>query len=293
MALARAYRLALALVAAALASSSCGGGSPTIAPIPPAVVAPDSAPSGDGEGASANGCPLGKGDPAAECAARSPQLLAAMDTALDLLVRSRPELFDTREEAGANTGQYRVLDREAYLDGVLANLRAAGLCAERTLDRERIRVKSSNTFSEEWDVLTSSGFIRRGSYSYRQTCEPAVFPVEAPDLIAYVRTAFFSFECSAGVSAPPPPEGKLPLGCDGFVTATPKQLNGTDVPASIHGTEIEWELREGSDVVRVEPDPRFSNPFNKVLRTTGKVDGFVLCATVLGKTGCLNGRTIP
>lgn len=288
-----AFPRASSLAVAALVSFSCGGGEGPVTPAAPVVVAPDPTPSGAGEGASANSCPLGKGDPAAECATRSPQLLAAMDTAIDLLVRSRPELFDTQEEAGENTGQYRVLDREAYLDGVLANLRAAGLCAERSLDRERVRVKSSNTFSEEWDVLTSSGFIRRGSYSYRQTCEPAVFPVEAPDLVAYVRTAFFSFECNAGVSAPPPPEGKLPLGCDGFVTATPKQLNGTDVPSSIHGSEIEWELREGGDVVRVESDPRFSNPFNKVLRTTGKVDGFVLCATVLGKTGCLNGRTIP
>jgi hypothetical protein len=85
----------------------------------------------------------------------------------------------------------------------------------------------------------------------------------------------------------------LPLGCDGFVTATPKQGNGTDVPSWIHGSAIEWDLREGGDVVRVEPDPRFSNPFNKILRTTGRVDGFVLCATVLGNTGCLNGRTIP
>jgi hypothetical protein len=216
-----------------------------------------------------------------------------MEEAIDRIVRERPEIFDTQEEAGENTGQYRVLDREAYVDGVIANLRAAGFCAERSLDRERVRVKSANAFSEEWDVLSSSGFIRRGSYSYLQTCEPAAFPVEPQDLIAYVRTAFFSFECDAGVVAPLPSEGKLPLGCDGFVTATPKQRNGTDVPPWIHGPEIEWELREGGDVVRVEPDRRFSNPFNKILRTTGRVEGFVLCATVLGNTGCLNGRTIP
>jgi hypothetical protein len=283
----------LVTLAAALASASCGGGSPPVAPAAPEVVAPDPTPGAAGDGASASSCPLGKGDPGADCAKRSPALLAAVEGAIDLLVRERPGLFDTREEAGEGTGQYRVLDREAYVDGVVANLRTTGLCAERTLDRERVLVKSANAFSEEWDVLTSNGFIRRGGNSYRQTCEPAVFPVEAQDLIAYVRTAFFSFECNAGVSAPPPPEGKLPLGCDGFVTATPKQRDGTDVPSRIHGTAIEWELREGQDVVRVEPDPRFSNPFNKILRTSGRVDGFVLCATVLGKEGCLNGRTIP
>ncbi len=291
MTFARPSSLAATALATALVSASCGSGSAPVTPAAPVVVAPAPPPSDAGDGASANSCPLGKGDPAADCARRSPALLAAMDAAIDLVVRSRPELFNTGEEAGANTGQYRVLDRDAYLDGVIANLRAAGLCAERSLDRERVRAKSSNAFSEEWDVLTSSGFIRRGSYAYQQTCEPAVFPVDAQDLVAYVRTVFFSRECNAGV---PPPAGEtLPLGCDGFVTATPKQRNGTDVPSWIHGSDIEWELREGEDVVQVEPDTRFSNPFNKILHTTGKVGGFVLCASVLGKTGCLNGRTIP
>jgi hypothetical protein len=282
------------LVAAALVLASCGGGStPTVVPDAPVVASPGPAPSGGGEGASANSCPLGSGDPAAACGSRSPQLTAAVEAALDRLVRERPELFNTQEEAGADTAQYRVLDREKYLDGVVANLRAAGLCAERTVDLERVLVKSTNAFSEEWDVLTASGFMRRGSYSYRQTCEPAVFPLAPADLVAYVRTSFFSFECNPGVVAPLPGEGQLPLGCDGFVTASPKQRNGVNVPAWIHGSDIEWELRSGADVVRVEPDPRFGNPFNKVLRTTGTVGSFTLCATVLGKTGCLDGNTIP
>jgi hypothetical protein len=292
MASVRASILAAVAGAAALAAAACGGASSPASPLSPTPT-PAPTPVASGDGAWANTCPIGKGDPAASCAKGAPQLLAAVEAAIDRLVREKPEQFNKQEEAGENTGQYRVLAKDEYVDGVIANLRAAGLCAERTLDRERVLVKSTNAFSEEWDILSSSGFIRRGSYSYRQTCDPAVFPVEAQDLIAYVRTAFFSFECAAGVVAPPPPEGKLPLGCDGFVTATPKQRNGTDVPSWIHGAEIEWELREGGDVVRVEPDPRFSNPFNKILRTTGRVDGFVLCATVLGKEGCLNGRTIP
>jgi hypothetical protein len=280
------------LAAAVVLLSSCGGGSaPTVAPDVP--VAADPGPSGGGEGASASSCPIGKGDPAATCGKGSPQLTAAVEAAIDRLVRERPELFDKQEEAGEGTGQYRVLDGETYLDGVIANLRAAGLCAERTLDLERVLVKSTNDFSEEWDVLTASRFIRRGSYSYRQTCEPAVFPVAPADLVAFVRTAFFSFECNPGVVAPPPVEGQLPLGCDGFVTASPKLKNADNVPARIHGPEIEWELRSGADVVRVDPDPRFGNPFNKMLRTTGTVGSFTLCATVLGKTGCLYGSTIP
>jgi len=287
------FLVALAAVAA-LVASSCGGGSSPVAPVSPTPAPqPTPTPVGDGGGASANSCPIGKGSLSAPCERRSPQLLAEMEATIDRLVRERPELFNLQEEAAENTRQYRVLTANDYLDGLVANLRAAGLCAERTLDRERIVVKSTNAFSEEWDVLTSTGFIRRGRYSHVHTCTPASFPVEPQDVIAYVRTAFFSFECVPGVVAPHPREGRMPVGCDGFVTATPKQGNHDDVPAYIHGPDIEWELRDGEDVVRVEPDPRFSNPFNKILRPTGVVGGFVLCATVLGKEGCLNGRTIP
>ena len=221
------------LAAAALAAASCGGGGATPAvPGAPSAVAPHPAPTpaSEGEGASANTCPIGKGDVDASCSKRSPQLLAAVDGAIDRLVRDRPELFNQQEESVAGSGQYRVLDQEAYVDGVLANLRGAGLCAGRSLDRERIQVKSTNAFSEDFDIGSSSRFIRRGGGAYRQTCTPAAFPIDAPDLIAYVRVSFFSFECNPGVVAPLPAEGKLPLGCDGFVTATPKQRDETDVP---------------------------------------------------------------
>jgi hypothetical protein len=214
-----------------------------------------------------------------------------VEAAIDRLVRERPGLFNLQEESGA--GQYRVLEPDAYLDGVIANLRAAGYCAERTVDRERLRLKSSNAFSEEWDIITARGFIRRDRHAYEETCQPAVFPVAPESLIAFVRTVLFSFECEDGVVAPAHTLGQIPLACTGWVTATPKQRNGLPVPAWIHGPDIEWELREGEDVVRVGPDPRFGNAFNKMLYPTGDIGSFVLCATILGKTGCLSGRTIP
>ena len=222
------------LAAAALAAASCGGGDATPAvPGSPSAIAPNPAPTParEGEGASANSCPIGKGDVDAECSRSSPQLLAAVEGAIDRLVRDWPELFNLQEESVTGTGQYRVLDKEAYIDGVIADLRAAGLCAGRSLDLERIQVKSTNAFSEDFDIWSSSRFIRRGGGAYRQTCTPSAFPVAAADLVAYVRVSFFSFECNPGVVVPLPPEGKLPLGCDGFVTATPKQKDGTDVPS--------------------------------------------------------------
>jgi hypothetical protein len=240
----------------------------------------------------AGSCPLGTGDVTASCSKASPQLTKALEAAIDRLVREHPELFNTKEEASANSGQYRVLDAERYLDGLVANLRAAGLCAERTIDRERVVVKSSNAFSEEWDVLSSQGFIRRTSYAYQQSCEPASFPVPPADLISFVWVGFFSLECNAGTRAPGLGDKLLPLACDGYVTATPKQKNGRDVPSWVHGDDVTWHVRDGAELISVDPDWRFGNEFNRVLRPRG-VGYFSICATVLGKQGCLNARTIP
>ena len=284
------------VAAVGLAAASCGGGGgTTTVPGSPTVAAPDPTPTpaSGGEGASANTCPIGKGDPDAACSKTSPQLLAAVESAIDRLVRDQPELFNQQEESVAGTGQYRVLDKEAYVDGVIANLRAAGLCAGRSLDLERLQVKSTNTFSEDFDIWTSSRFIRRGGAAYQQTCTPAAFPLEAREIISYVRVVLWGFECNSGVTPPPPHEAQVPLGCDGFVTATAKQRNGQDVPSWVHGPDIQWELREGHDVVAVEPDSSYSNPFNRILYTKGKVGLLYLCATVQGVEGCLYGHTIP
>ena len=108
-------------------------------------------------------------------------------------------------------------------------------------------------------------------------------------------TYLWAYECfMPGVTPPPPVESKIPVGCDGRVTATPQLKNGRRVPARIHGPDVLWELREGRDVVRLDTDPRFPDePFDKVLITSGKIGFFYVCATVKGKTGCLRGQTIP
>jgi hypothetical protein len=280
-------------VLAALLAWACGGASSPVSPASPTPALPTPTPVTGDPPVETSSCPIGKGSVSAACQKLAPKLLDGVEAAIERLVREHPEIFDRSQEAGEGTGQYRVLAPEAYLDGVVANLRAAGLCAERTIDRERVVVKSTNDFSEEWDVLTSSGFVRRGRYSYVHTCRPASFPVAPQDLIAYVRTVFFSFECLPGVVVPDYRERRIPVGCDGFVTATPRTKDDERVPSWVHGPDVEWDLRQGADVVRVDPDFRFGNPFNKVVRPTGVVGSFVLCATVLGKEGCLNGQTIP
>jgi hypothetical protein len=282
----------LLFAAAALLALSCGGGGTPVAPTPVAAPAPvvTASPAPDTASAAAS-CPLGMGDATAACSKTSPQLTAALEAAIDRLVREKPALFNTNDEQGAGTGQYRVLDREAYLDGLVANLRAAGLCAERSLDRERVVAKSQNAFSEEWDVLSSQGFIRRTSYAYQQSCQPASFPVAAEDLVSFVWVGVFAFECNPGTTAPTEPR-VLPLACDAYITATPKLLNRRDVPSWIHGSDVKWTVRDGADLISVEDDWRYGNDFNRLIRPKG-VGYFSICATVLGKQGCWNANITP
>jgi hypothetical protein len=85
----------------------------------------------------------------------------------------------------SSTNLYRVVDAEGYLDGVAQTLRVIGVCAQRDPQdpvHERILAKSSNESSEAYDVLTSDGYIRRGSGSFVDLCRPASFPIQrAPE----------------------------------------------------------------------------------------------------------------
>ena len=170
----------------ALSSYSCGGGSPSsgspaVTPAPSPTPTPTPTSGGGSPGAAS--CPIGEGSPAAECGKESSKLASAVTSAMDLLLEQQPRIFDVTDEAGAGTRQYRVLDKEAYLNGLVANLVAAGYCAERDADDytyERLLVKNENGFSEAFDVLTSTGFMRRSGYV--ETCSPASFPVDRSDL---------------------------------------------------------------------------------------------------------------
>lgn len=213
-------------------------------------------------------------------------LLPAINAAIEKLARERPDVVNTSQTQGP--GQYRVLDADALYEGVVANLRAQGLCAN--YDLAEIQVKDSNAFSEQYDILLSTEHLRRGDGSYRSTCTPAIFPVDPALFIDSLRVAFYGYRCPAGVTAPPNSSGRLPLGCDGYVTASPKDRNNRDVDPRLHGSDITWFVHEGESFVSVDEFPGVA--FNKTL--TGKQPGrFVLCAVVKGVQGCLNGEVVP
>ena len=182
--LAPAAAVSAAGVIALLTLSCGGGGSPSSStPVTTVPAQPTPTPPTTGVGDSFNhaSCPLGKGDVNAECGRRNEALLAEVETAMELLLQQKPQLFDLNDEYSPGSRAYKVVDREGYMEGLVANLRAAGLCSERDADdalQETIRVKDDPEFSEDYDVLLSSGHMRRGTGAYRQTCAPSSFPVE-------------------------------------------------------------------------------------------------------------------
>jgi hypothetical protein len=169
----------------AVLTLSCGGsdGPSTSTPVTtvPRAQAPTPPVSGTTDSFNHASCPLGKGSASAECSRKGEALLNEVEAAIELLIQQKPQIFDLADEFDAGTRAFKVLDKEGYMEGLVANLRAAGLCSERDPDdaqQETIRVKDSAEFSEDYDLLLSTGHMRRGTGAYRQTCSPASFPVE-------------------------------------------------------------------------------------------------------------------
>jgi hypothetical protein len=217
-------------------------------------------------------------------------VLPLVNTAIDMLVAARPEIFDLNNEIGK--GGFRVLDETAYFEGIETSLADLGVCS-RAADSTGInlRVKGHDDLDETYAILSAKGFIYRGFRSYVKTCTPAGFPLSPEDEFSYVRTAFFGYKCDAGVTTPVPSSGQLPVVCSGIVTATPKDANGINTPPEVHGNDVSWHLRSGEDVVSVYP-PLDGNIFNYIVQARA-VGSFSLCATVGGKEGCLNGQVTP
>jgi hypothetical protein len=159
------------------ALSSCGGGGPQARPTPIPTIAPSPTPT-----PVASSCALGMGSIETSCGVEdAAQLGSYIEAALDMLEQEKPQLLDLTTESYPNSGLYRVVDTEGYLDTIVDNLRRQLVCAERDGDSiglRRIVVKDTNAFSEVFDVLSDNNFMRRGAAAYRQTCSPASFPID-------------------------------------------------------------------------------------------------------------------
>lgn len=154
-------RIALLLVLGAVA---CGPTHPT----PAASPAPSPAPEPP---VAARGCGLPPSGPYQRCPYELPLFNFEINEAIAEVENEVPELFDFDDWQGGLS--YRVLDRERYHHEVVARLEKMGFCA--VWDGEEIGVKNTNDFNEQYQVMTSLGYVRWGGGAYRSTCFPAWF----------------------------------------------------------------------------------------------------------------------
>ena len=144
-----------------------GPSSPTPTPAPSNPTPTPSSPPPTG-----GSCSLPKSNnPDAPCSMQSQSFLSAVDKAITQLTQQQPSIFDMNNKTCENC--YYVRDENAFVSGVIKNLNAAGYCA--VYDGEELGVKNSNSFNDQYDILVSSGYIRRGAGSYRSTCNPSWF----------------------------------------------------------------------------------------------------------------------
>lgn len=161
--------LVAAAVFAAAGAAGCGRSHPALSPEPvptPTAAATPSLP------AASLGCrlPPGAGD-GLHCPYDVATFVEPIDKAIAQLQREHPDIFDLKQ--CFSTLSCQVKDRDRYVQGILKNLRGMELCA--VFDGEEVAIKNTNAFSDQYAILSSTGYSRWGIGSYRATCRPAWF----------------------------------------------------------------------------------------------------------------------
>lgn len=143
---------------------------PTPGPAP--APTPDAGPTPPPEAPppSARSCGLPPMRDHGNCRKESPVFLNDVEKAIDQSVAEHPEYFNLKDKTCGNC--YKVVNVKGYEAALVQNLGRRGLCA---VAGEEVGVKNTNTFNEQYDLLLSSLYIRRGEGSYQVTCRPAAF----------------------------------------------------------------------------------------------------------------------
>jgi hypothetical protein len=149
------------------------GGAPTPAPSATPAPTPTAAPTPEptAEPAPSGSCGLPPSSPSREsCVGENAQFLGQVDKAITRVTEQYPSLFNFNDKKCENC--YLVKDWDRFNALVVQEMERRGFCA---VADEELGVKNTNAFNEQYDILLSSGHIRRGGGSYRVTCRPAVF----------------------------------------------------------------------------------------------------------------------
>lgn len=166
-------RAAVALLTAVLIGCGGGGSTPAGPSTPPPTPQPTPTPVATDPPLSSS-CfrlALGTASGTEKCGAQAPDFLDAVDEAIDELVAQQPQIFDLNQVAGG--GGYKIVSEGAFTVGVIKNLDKKGLCAG--IYGEELAVAQNSGFSENYDIVDSRFFVRRGLSTYRSTCQPASF----------------------------------------------------------------------------------------------------------------------
>ncbi len=159
-----------ALLACGHKQTPTAASSPNPSPAASATPAPVATPSLPGMSSCAR-LPLVTHD-VANCPMEGPNFMPQLQTAIAQVRSQQPEIF---QDAGGNT---LVVSPGRFLVGVIDNLDRMGLCAG--FDTEEIQVTNEASFSDQYHLLTSRGFLRTDPSIYRATCHPAALPTPHP-----------------------------------------------------------------------------------------------------------------
>jgi hypothetical protein len=152
---------------------------PTVTPVPNAPAPNNPAPPNPNNPTPApappNGgtCALPPGQFNENCTMQSQTFLNRVEAALDEVIATNPQFFNLGRTRGGCANCYQVVDATGYVNAVARAITKNGVCGY--YDGEELAVKNSNQFNDQYDILTSDGFIRRQGGAYRSTCRPAWF----------------------------------------------------------------------------------------------------------------------
>lgn len=158
------------MLAAALAVSLAAGAAACGSSEPP-TVAPSPSPSPTPPAEVPRGCGLPPSTAGYECRIEIPEFAYRVNEAIALVQHERPEYFDFGLSQGGMS--YFVRDGARYHSEVVRHLEEMGFCA--FFDGKEVGVKNTNESNEQYQVLTSLGYVRWGAGAYRGTCRPAWF----------------------------------------------------------------------------------------------------------------------
>jgi hypothetical protein len=106
------------------------------------------------------------------CGRETSRFYNDVEAAIGQVLTEQPQLFDFSDIA-ARTDWPRVVNQDGYFQAIIQILKAKGYCAR--WDGKELAVKNTSDYNEQFAILLSLNWIRRGEGIYRSTCYPSTY----------------------------------------------------------------------------------------------------------------------